>query len=174
MKSIKENLKHFNFINLHHTFHSSSATYVNMNTFDSIKEPRKAALKPSSNQDSAIRKISQPPAIFSARLPAKKTLASKQEKIISQHNEEETEFVMECFSRMFWDDAEDKQDEDKDDNDEDNKEMIKNISDIEKSRLAEKMTGKDNDRRMFRKELAEMQKVGRKPWNYGSKGRWTL
>ena len=147
-----------------------------MNTSDSIKEPRKASPKPSSIQDSAIRMISHPPAIFSARLPAKKTLASKQEKIISQHNEEETEFVMECFSRMFWNDAEDKQDEDKDDNDEDNKEMIKEkkISDFGKSRLAEKMTGKDNDRRMFRKELAEMQKVGRKPWNYGSKGRWTL
>ena len=80
-----------------------------MNTFGSSKKPRKVSLKPSSNQDSAIRMISQPPVIFSARLPAKKPLASKQGKIISNHNEEETEFVMECFSGMFWDDAEDKQ-----------------------------------------------------------------
>ena len=51
----------------------------------------------------------------------------------------------------------------------------KTISDIGQSRLAEKMTGKDKGRRMFRKELAEMnKKVDRKSLNYGSKGRWTL
>ena len=144
-----------------------------MNTFVSTKEPRKTSPQPSSNQDSTTRKTSQPPAIFSARLPAKKALASKQGKIISENNEEETEFVMECFSGMFWDYTKDKQQEDKDDDTEDNKEIIKEkkISDIGISRLAEKNPGKDNDR----KELTEKQKkVGRKPWNYGCKGRWTL
>ena len=83
---------------------------------------------------------------------------------------------------MFWDytGTEDKEEQDKDDkyNEDKNKEMIKEektISDIGNSRLAEKMTGKDNGRRMFRKEVTEIQKkVDRKPWNYGSKGRWTL
>ena len=83
---------------------------------------------------------------------------------------------------MFWDYAgtDDKEEQDKDDkdNEDENQEMIKEektISRIGQHMLAEKMTGKDNDRRMFRKELTETQKkVDRKPWNYGSKGRWTL
>ena len=102
MKLFKLNPAHLNFMNLHHNLHTFFfySIYLNMNTSDSTKEPRKAY---------AIRKISQPPATFSARLPSKKPLDSKQGKIISQHNEEETEFVRECFSGMFWDDAEDKQ-----------------------------------------------------------------
>ena len=133
MKLITENPNHLNLINLHHfqSFMFCCNRNINMNTSDSVKEPRKASTKPSFNQDSHIRKISQPPVIFSARLPVKtqKPFPRNQGKMISQHKEEDKYFVKECFSGMFWDytGTEDKEEQDKDDkyNEDENKEMIK-------------------------------------------------